>query len=325
MKSEATRHDGSKQEVIAEFHLSSPGMSYQLECTETLTEGLQRIAGELLDEMIAGLRDEANRDEGIHNARTGCKKLRALLRLGRSGLPETLVMNENMRFRDASRLLSALREAYIYIASVDLLLQHLGTEGAALVTLRTALVQRFEHLVAANHQAERTTRAIQLFQTARDHLNAWVLDHKDAAVLREGLGRSFRQGKQRMRRALHDPSAENLHEWRKAVKYLMYQTRLLHPAQPDALLPFDQMLQTLSDYLGDDHDLAVLHRLLEDEPALLLDADASDEVRALIDRRRSQLQEAIWPLGAAVYHEKPTDFAARLTGYWNRWQQHEPA
>jgi len=106
---------------------------------------------------------------------------------------------------------------------------------------------------------------------------------------------------------------------------LIYPTLLRVAARLDAQLPFDQMLRTLADHQSDDHDLVLLHRLLEDEPALLLGADASDEVRALIDRRRSQLQEAIWPLGAAVYHEKPTDFAARLTGYWNRWQQHEPA
>ena len=52
---------------------------------ETVPEGINRIACELLDESIERTKaGRKNRDEAIHDVRVATKKLRALLRLARA-------------------------------------------------------------------------------------------------------------------------------------------------------------------------------------------------------------------------------------------------
>ena len=74
----------------------------------------------------------------------------------------------------------------------------------------------------------------------------------------------------------------------------------------------------LSDYLGDNHDLALLTQLLEEQTQELF----SDEIQAtallgLVAERWSALVAASRPLAERIYVEKPKDFVARIAGYWH--------
>src|SRR5437588_439017 len=59
----------------------------------------------------------------------------------------------------------------------------------------------------------------------------------------------------------------------------------------------------LADRLGDDHDLAVLRGLLSE--GVQEAADGGPGLLPLIDRRRGQLQQEAFALGAEVYRERP--------------------
>jgi hypothetical protein len=84
------------------------------------------------------------------------------------------------------------------------------------------------------------------------------------------------------------------------------------------LRPLADEIHALADYLGDEHDLAVLKDVLEADalargdggPAALLDA---------IESRRRELQRAARELGARLLAEKPGAFVRRLGKYWEAW------
>jgi CHAD domain-containing protein len=110
-----------------------------------------------------------------------------------------------------------------------------------------------------------------------------------------------------------------LHEWRKQVKYLHHQLRLLQAMRPDTVTEIVEELHRLSDHLGDDHDLAVLQVKVATQPSKLADKPAQQRLSAKINRRRLSLQLRAMRLGSRLYDETPPQFCSGLLGYWQAW------
>lgn len=119
-----------------------------------------------------------------------------------------------------------------------------------------------------------------------------------------------------MKKAQRDPTDDRMHEWRKAVKNLWYQVRLLRDAAPSLLRPLGRRLDDLAEALGDDHDLAVLIQRLEDEPERFGGRKASTEAVRLARTAQEDLRIRAFRLGATVYAEPTTGFVARIETYW---------
>ena len=120
--------------------------------------------------------------------------------------------------------------------------------------------------------------------------------------------------------AVDRPSVENFHEWRKDVKCLWYQIRVLKPIWPKMMERFADELEVLGDYLSDDHDLAILRARVCEQAKPLDDRTALEALVALIDQRRGELEVEAKPLGAWIYAEKPGAFVGRLQTYWYVWR-----
>ncbi len=149
----------------------------------------------------------------------------------------------------------------------------------------------------------------------RRSIDGWELPDR-FATFAGGLEATYRRGRRGFRRAQKKATNERMHEWRKRVKYLWYQLRLLEPTAPSVLSPLVANLGDLADALGDDHDLAVLVDSLETEGDLF---GGPDEVRPAIDlarRRQADLRHRAFSLGARVYAEEPEAFCTRIGAYW---------
>jgi CHAD domain-containing protein len=82
-------------------------MGYRLKGGERFSDGIRRVAVELIDEALANLKPAVrNKDEAIHDARVSIKKMRALLRLVRGSLGEKTYKNEDKDYRNTARTLS---------------------------------------------------------------------------------------------------------------------------------------------------------------------------------------------------------------------------
>jgi CHAD domain-containing protein len=112
-----------------------------------------------------------------------------------------------------------------------------------------------------------------------------------------------------------------LHEWRKQVKYLRHQLRLLQPIEPHTVTRMVEELRELGDHLGDDHDLAVLQVKLAAQPAQVANDPAQRRLAAKINRRRLSLQRRAMELGSVLYAQTPQQFCSRLRDYWHTWRR----
>ena len=86
----------------------------------------------------------------------------------------------------------------------------------------------------------------------------WPLERDGFEPLEDGLERTYRRGRRDLARRGKDPTAENLHEWRKRVKDLWYHCAILERSWKPVMSALADEAHELSDRLGDDHDLAVL-------------------------------------------------------------------
>src|SRR5437588_484133 len=125
-----------------------------------------------------------------------------------------------------------------------------------------------------------------------------------------GLMRTYRDGRRAMREASRTRTLEALHDWRKRVKDLWYELRLLAPVCGPAFQGAAAEAGELADILGDDHDLGVLRQTLlarATEPGLDLEA-----LIGLIDYRREQLETQAVLIGERLYAESPGAFRRRI-------------
>jgi CHAD domain-containing protein len=288
---------------------------------ESLPLELQRIGVNLLGRAISDLRPTAQPfDKGIHSARKKMKRLRGMLRLVRDEVGYRTYREENVVLRDTARSLSAIRDARVVVET----LRRLRDDYADLIQPETFatpeawLLERHRHRRQAITQSV-VTNAICNLGTARRRFAASAIEETvrdDYAAIAGGIERVYRRGYRGLRRAADTKSVEDLHEWRKRVKYLRYQMETLKPLHPKLIGATAESLDELGEQLGDDHDLAILAEIVIAHPESCRDERERWMLIALIHERRAGLQAQALRHGTALYNEKPQAFVERIGAYW---------
>lgn len=179
-------------------------------------------------------------DEAVHLARKRLKGARAALRLLRPVLGEAFSAREESSLRRAARRLSALRDDRV----VADLLAHLRTPARSALRPPPARLPDWRRSGAE-------------ISACRRRLAAAFPRALTAVEAREGLKRSYRQARRRLRAARLSGAGADRHALRKSVKRLRAQLGLLRPESK--LVPG---LVRLARLLGDERDLALLLRSL---------------------------------------------------------------
>lgn len=299
---------------------SQPNTLYRLKIDEPFPVGIKRIALEQAERAIWQLTTaKKNQDKAVHDARKCCKKIRAVLRLVRDETGRDLYRRENVLYRDAARELSDLRSSAVMAETLDALRDRFADDLSpkAFVGVRRGLMDK--HHQALQDAVESCNLLIDVaedLRNGRDRLPHLPLETEDFSILRQGLRRVYRRGRRAMKDSKADPTVENLHEWRKRVKYLRYQMRILNPLEPVIVKALANDLDTLSDLLGLDHDLAELGVIVQTMPHLSTSDEELQALSSLINLHRHELQASAFELGARLYVESPRVFVDRLGGYW---------
>lgn len=311
-------------------------MPYRFKRRQPTAQGARRMAAEQIDRCLGEIEDpQLSDDHTVHQVRKRCKKLRALLRLIRYGLADSdTYKRENACFRDAARSLSDARDAQVILDAFDALQAGSGdgsphpcTQSAAAAKPCIAPVR--EGLLACRDRsagdAEEIDQALKAFSetiiAAKARIEDWPIKDSGFDLLAGGLKRTYRRGRAALKDALEDPTAENLHELRKRVKYHRYQLRSLRDLWAGVVNARRKQAAKLSTLLGDDHDLAVLRETLLAEPDTFGGSEAVAGAVDLIDASRLRYADRALALARLIYVEKPKAFTRRMNGYWRNWRR----
>lgn len=249
-------------------------------------------------------------DEEVHSARKCIKKARASLRLLRETLGSTVYRRENQALRDAARPLSATRDAKVLTDVLDFMAKKRAIDPASAEALRRALVRnrkRLDRQITSHAGVASSRRALRAVDR---RASQWSFARGDGDLVIRALKRIYRRARRAMATAREERSAEMLHEWRKEVKYLWHQLQILQALQRD-IADFAASLHELSDFLGQDHDLAVLRDTVLARRRLFT-RRALHTILAQIEKRRVSLEQKAFRLGETLFAANPSSFAERF-------------
>ena len=302
---------------------------FRLEPKPSMQSDLRAVAQGRLDvaiEALSGLEgahpDEI--EEAVHSARKRCKEARGLARLIQPALGAEFGRFNGL-VRDAAVELSTIRDAHAMLATFDEL------RSAADHTYTADLREVRSHQARTAKEATdsisagdpRIVRALELLSEARSGIDDWEIPDGFEPI-GGGLAKTYKRGKRALRKARRNPSEPTLHAWRKAVKNLWYQVRLVEAASPVVLVPFVASLDDLAESLGDDHDLAIIIERLLADPSRFGGGSKVERAVDLARRQQEDLRRRALRLGATLYTEPTGDFVRRIESYWNTTLEHGP-
>lgn len=300
-------------------------MSYRFKASDGSAEAaFRRVALSQIDGALDRIADPSLPSETIvHEVRKSCKKVRALIRLVRSGFAP--YAHENEAFRDMARLLGGTRDEEVLILTCDRLSAHNDVEAdhSAIAAIRARLVEDKNASAGNGALQERLHAFREAMQQARNRAEDWRLETDGFDAFAGGLTDTLRRARKTMAAARAEPTADNLHEWRKSVKYHWYHARLLRNIWPDLMDPHVKAASDLADLLGDHHDLSVLREKLMEAPQRFGAPDAVRSFADVVAKRERAEEKQAFELGGLLLAERARALAERWQAYWTLWRKED--
>lgn len=291
--------------------------SYSLDPAMPMSEAVRRVACGEIDAACGGLSSPPDRHRGVHDARKCLKRLRSLLVLIRPGLPEPVFLSLTDRVRTIARGLAPARDAHALLDAID----KLGDddlesgESTPIRSLRAWLHRRRQ---AAERSLEGSTasdamRGLVALRPAMATLAVYPDAFQSVA---KGLRQSYRSGRKAFAHAFANGSDEDFHEWRKTLQHHWRHMQLLTPCWPSELSARVEASRTLSQVLGDDHDIALVRQLVS-APTMVF--ASPEDTKAFLKRCRTRhkaLRREAQTRGARLFAERSGPFVERIEAYW---------
>jgi CHAD domain-containing protein len=296
-------------------------MSYRLKSGEPPSQGLKRIFREETQSALELCRHPL-KQHGItvHETRKHLKKLRAALRLAAAKTGKDRHAREDRSLSEIAKLVSDLRDAHVRLQTLFRIREDMHGHSAvhSFPKIEELLSMERESFSAAF--AGWRKQAIPKLEAEKKRLSEWPLDDTTWKQVCGAVAKSYRRGRDALTQVLKKPSPGTFHEWRKEVKQLWYQLRLLQPLNRVVLEKIASDVKTLGELLGLDHDFAFLLARLEEEGSdSALQAEHA-ALQKLIRKRSRKLQRNATELGRRFYAEASKAFAKRISIFIKDWK-----
>jgi len=286
-------------------------MSFRLKSRGSVTEQLHELVAEEFRKALKALARPKPEEEAVHEARKSVKKIRAVIRLLHVDLGSDY-RTENERLRAVTHRLSSLRDVDATTETLRALHEkYPDVIGPALA--RT--VERELRTLKEQARAESdrlTVLAANELREAQKSTTDRIGRVRGIRGVRKGITRGYRRARQAMKGLNKESNDAQFHLWRRRVKDHWYQMRLLAGRGSKARLRV-RRVEKLEDWLGDDHDLVILHATLLGAPNRFGDARTTEVVGACIKSYQRQLRKRALKLGPLLFIEKPRQFGKSIT------------
>jgi CHAD domain-containing protein len=289
-------------------------MGFRLKLREPLPEGLKRVFREEIDSALQCCQHPAKeRGVTVHEVRKHLKKLRAAMRLAIGQVGKNCHGQENRCVREIGRLISDLRDAQVRLQTFIELRDKASKKTDQQLFPRTEELLLLERESFSAAFAGWQSQAIPQLEGVKARLMEWRLDGLNWKQICNAVCKIYRRGQGALAKTIDDPDPEHFHAWRKRVKDVWYQLRILQPLNRVVLEEMAHDAEVLGELLGSEHDLDFLWARLEKESGDEALADELAQLQKLITRRCKRLRRNALELGRRFYAEPSKAFAKRIS------------
>jgi CHAD domain-containing protein len=277
---------------------------FELKDTESVPDGIKRIIGGQIDHALYNIEHniDSDFDESIHESRKSSKRVRAVLRLVKDEIGTKLYKRDNYLFRDINRYLAEIRNISVIIESLGKVVKDCpGNDYSELINETIRFKDKLIEILFAEENRHKTVA--DLLNTGKERAMKLPLKKDDIKVLFSGMSKIYSLCDTCMQNARKEPTNENLHEWRKQVKYLYYQFQVLTPFIPDELVVHKPNLDKIAEHLGEDHDLAELEIFLDNISGIYPDDYGINTLEETIEKSRNDLQSRVFLLAVDIFNK----------------------
>jgi len=289
-------------------------MGFRLKLREPLPDGLKRVFREQIESALELCRHPAKqRGVTVHEVRKHLKRLRAAMRLAIPEVGKNRHTREDRCVRKIGRLVSDLRDAQVRLQTLIQLRDDTakGPEDSPFPRIEELLSLERESFSAAFAGWQK--QAIPQLERVEARLLKWPLDGLTWKQICGAVEKIYKRGQRGLAKTIDDPKPENFHAWRKRVKDIWYQLRILQPLNRMVLTEMDRDGEVLGELLGGEHDLNFLWARLETEKGDEALRDELAQLEKLIRKRGKRLRTNALELGRRFYAEPAKAFAKRIS------------
>ena len=285
-------------------------MAYRIKRKERVGTGIRRILRQQLGRAVEAARDrDGVQEERVHEVRTRLKRSRAALELIGAGRARAPSVNKktDRRLRDLGRRLARPRDIVVQAQTFRILGTRLSRE------LPAGLLERVRDVgEQLRRQAGRKIRG----EGAAPHgpgaaaaapAAAQVPGQARPARDREGDHAHVPPARRALADVHADPTPERFHEWRKRVKLLSNELKIIGRAVPELATRYALKVEKLGEILGQVHDLDCAAATTARHPRWFgSDADC-EAVRGLVAEHRVVLEREAFALATGVFAGRARD------------------
>ena len=289
-------------------------MGFRLKLREPLPDGLKRVFREQIGSALELCRHPAKqRGVTVHEVRKHLKKLRAAMRLAIPEVGKNRHSREDRCVRKIGRLVSDLRDAQVRLQTLIQLRDETAKkpENSPFPHIEELLSLERESFSAAFAGWQK--QAIPQLERVETRLLKWPLEDLTWRQVCGAVAKIYKRGQRGLAKTIDDPEPENFHAWRKRVKDLWYQLRILQPLNRVVLTEMARDAEVLGEILGREHDLNFLWARLEKESSDEALRVELAQVEKLIRKRGKRLRTNALELGRRFYAEPAKAFAKRIS------------
>jgi len=289
-------------------------MAFCLKLREPLPEGLKRVFCEQIDAALHLCQHPAKqRGVTVHEVRKHLKKLRAAMRLAIGAVGKNCHAKEDRCVRKIGRLTSDLRDAQVRLQTFIKLRDKAAKNSGKQCFPHTEELLLLERESFSAAFADWQKDAIPQLENVKTRLMAWPLDDLNWKQICGAVCKIYRRGQRALDKTIDGPEPETFHAWRKRVKDVWYQLRILQPLNRTVLEEMAQDVEVLGELLGTDHDLNFLRSRLETESGDKALDDEQARLQTLMDKRCKGVRRDALELGRRFYAEPSEAFAKRIS------------
>ena len=289
-------------------------MAFRLKSRESLPGGLKRVFCEQIDSALHCCQNPAKqRGVTVHEVRKNLKRLRAAMRLAIGAVGKNCHAKEDRCVRQIGRLVSDLRDAQVRLQTFIQLRDKAKKNSKRQLFPRTEELLLLERESFSAAFAGWQRQAIPQLERLKARLTAWTLNDLNWKQICNAVCKIYRRGQRALVKTIDDPEPEHFHAWRKRVKDVWYELRILQPLNRTVLEEMAHDAEVLGELLGSEHDLDFLLARLEKERGDAAFAGELGQLQKLIGKRCKRLRCDALELGRRFYAEPSKAFAKRIS------------